>query len=86
VYVRLHGATKLYESGYSRRTLERWAARIDRFRNGIGKHEVFVYFDNDAKVRAPFDARTLMEIVHRPTSGRRRGAPSRVASKGAPSF
>jgi uncharacterized protein YecE (DUF72 family) len=63
VYVRLHGATKLYQSGYARRTLERWAARIDRWRER-NAHEVFVYFDNDAKVRAPFDARTLMGMVH----------------------
>ena len=27
--------------------------------------EVYVYFDNDAKVRAPFDARGLRERVHR---------------------
>ena len=70
VYVRLHGATKLYSSGYARRTLERWAARIDRWRSEAAGHEVFVYFDNDAKVRAPFDARTLMSIVH----GRANGA------------
>jgi uncharacterized protein YecE (DUF72 family) len=69
VYVRLHGATKLYVSGYGRRTLERWAERIDGWRKGArGGREVFVYFDNDAKVRAPFDARTLMGIVHGPAA------------------
>jgi uncharacterized protein YecE (DUF72 family) len=83
VYVRLHGATKLYASGYQRRTLERWAARIHGWRERNAKREVFVYFDNDAKVRAPFDARTLMEMVHRPALDdaptRRRPRPSRSA-------
>ena len=78
VYVRLHGATELYASGYGRRTLERWAARVERWRKG--RREVFVYFDNDAKVRAPFDARTLMGLVHSdnrrrsPRTGHRHGA------------
>lgn len=71
VYVRLHGATKLYVSGYGRRTLERWATRIERWREGPKRREVFVYFDNDAKVRAPFDAQTLMSLVH-PKAARRR--------------
>ena len=74
VYVRLHGATKLYASGYARRTLARWAERIERWRE---THEVFVYFDNDAKARAPFDARTLMEMVHRPAARRRYLHPTR---------
>jgi uncharacterized protein YecE (DUF72 family) len=64
VYVRLHGATKLYASGYARRTLARWAERIDGWSHRSGVRDVFVYFDNDAKVRAPFDARTLMQLVH----------------------
>ena len=70
VYVRLHGATRLYESGYARRTLQKWAHRIERWRREAESGEVFVYFDNDAKVRAPFDARTLMNLVH--------GAPERA--------
>jgi len=74
VYVRLHGATKLYESGYGRRSLERWAARIDGWRDASTRRDVFVYFDNDAKVRAPFDARMLMNIVHGPASRPRRPA------------
>ena len=78
VYVRLHGATELYASGYGRRTLERWAARIERWRKG--RRDVFVYFDNDAKVRAPFDARALMRLVH--ADGRRR-APRATRRHGA---
>jgi uncharacterized protein YecE (DUF72 family) len=72
VYVRLHGATKLYASGYARRTLERWAHRIEGFRSGRARREVFVYFDNDANARAPFDAQTLMGIVRRPAVDLRR--------------
>jgi len=56
VYVRLHGAKRLYESGYGPAALDEWAARIRRWRRG---REVFVYFDNDVKVRAPFDAINL---------------------------
>src|SRR5437588_6369742 len=71
VYIRLHGAEKLYVSGYGDRALDSWARRISLWRKGrqprnarlIGdrqtdgrSREVFVYFDNDAKVHAPFDA------------------------------
>lgn len=34
VYVRLHGDKELYASGYSAAALQRWAARIDRWRRG----------------------------------------------------
>ncbi|HEY1957316.1 MAG TPA: DUF72 domain-containing protein [Polyangiaceae bacterium] len=61
VYVRLHGATELYASGYSRRLLGKWAARIEpHLAEG---RDVYVYFDNDARVRAPFDARALRAIL-----------------------
>jgi len=86
VYVRLHGATKLYVSGYGRRTLERWAARIDRWREGPKKREVFVYFDNDAKVRAPFDAGALMNLMHGrgPAVVRKRSASSLALAPNEP--
>lgn len=57
VYVRLHGDKRLYVSGYGRAALDDWAARIARWRDG--GRDVFVYFDNDVKVRAPFDAMNL---------------------------
>jgi len=57
VYVRLHGDKRLYVSGYGRAALDAWAARIARWRDG--GRDVFVYFDNDVKVRAPFDAMNL---------------------------
>jgi uncharacterized protein YecE (DUF72 family) len=58
VYVRLHGDIKIYTSGYSERALVAWARRIRAWaKDG---HDVYVYFDNDVKVRAPFDALNLM--------------------------
>jgi uncharacterized protein YecE (DUF72 family) len=59
-YVRLHGAKELYVSGYSPSELRSWAARITGWRNA---RDVFVYFDNDVKVRAPFDALNLARIL-----------------------
>lgn len=74
VYCRLHGAEKLYVSGYSDEELDWWAGRIAHWRKGkqprgatlvsdqkatAGKRDVYVYFDNDAKVHAPFNAQTL---------------------------
>ena len=56
VYVRLHGDTELYASGYSDQALEAWAARC---RAWAGQGDVYVYFDNDAKGFAPYDALAL---------------------------
>src|SRR3546814_6260455 len=71
VYARLHGSEELYASGYEDAALDRWAARVRTWAAGResrdarriagqsperARRDVFVYFDNDAKVRAPFDA------------------------------
>src|SRR5437764_4325211 len=76
IYIRLHGAEKLYVSGYNDRALDWCANRIDHWRKGRQPRDaklisdrkidhrsrhVFVYFDNDAKVHAPFDAIRLSE-------------------------
>jgi uncharacterized protein YecE (DUF72 family) len=58
VYVRLHGDVKIYTSGYSDRALASWARRIRNWDKG--GRDVYVYFDNDVKVKAPFDALNLM--------------------------
>ena len=79
VYCRLHGSEQLYASGYDDKSLDLWAARVAAWARGrepadaryVTKHrgskkqarDVFVYFDNDAKVRAPFDAQGLMKRV-----------------------
>jgi uncharacterized protein YecE (DUF72 family) len=60
VYCRLHGDEQLYVSGYSDAALKEWAKRIRRWRRG---RDVFVYFDNDAKVHAPFDAQQLNRLL-----------------------
>ena len=56
-YARLHGDAELYVSGYSDEALDRWAERVRAWAEG--GRDVFVYFDNDVKVRAPFDAMAL---------------------------
>jgi len=61
VYVRLHGDVRIYTSGYSERALASWARRI-RGWDRAGR-DVYVYFDNDVKVRAPFDALNLMSML-----------------------
>ncbi|MDD5198626.1 MAG: DUF72 domain-containing protein [Terrimicrobiaceae bacterium] len=78
VYVRLHGAEKLYESGYTASALNTWSRRIVAWANGkkckeavlVTPHrarrirDIFVYFDNDTKVKAPRDARRLLAKLH----------------------
>jgi uncharacterized protein YecE (DUF72 family) len=64
VYARLHGADELYTSGYTPEALDHWAERVRRW-TGDGL-DAFVYFDNDAKVRAPYDAIGLIERVASP--------------------
>lgn len=59
VYVRLHGDKKLYVSGYGREALDAWAAKIEKWSRGRKARDVYVYFDNDVKVRAPYDAMNL---------------------------
>lgn len=56
-YARLHGDVELYVSGYTDEALDRWAQRVRGWLDG--GRDAYVYFDNDAKVRAPFDAMAL---------------------------
>lgn len=85
VYVRLHGAEELYASGYTEAALDNWAAKIGAWSKGgdapgapragpaapkRAKRDVFIYFDNDVKVRAPFDASQLAKKL-----GLRNSAP-----------
>lgn len=75
VYARLHGDEELYASGYSDAALDWWAKRFCAWSAGKepsdARHwsvkspvkrksrDLFIYFDNDVKVRAPFDAMSL---------------------------
>ncbi|MFZ0139597.1 MAG: DUF72 domain-containing protein [Aeromicrobium sp.] len=58
-YVRLHGDTELYASGYDADALDTWAASVREWADAGA--DVYVYFDNDMKVRAPYDAMALSE-------------------------
>jgi uncharacterized protein YecE (DUF72 family) len=74
-YCRLHGSEKLYVSGYDDAALDAWARRIRAWARGgepadaerinspmkrsPAKRDVFVFFDNDAKVLAPANAASL---------------------------
>jgi uncharacterized protein YecE (DUF72 family) len=58
-YVRLHGHTELYASGYSARSLDQWAERCTTW--AAAGRDVHVYFDNDARGRAPWDAVSLLQ-------------------------
>jgi uncharacterized protein YecE (DUF72 family) len=88
VYVRLHGEEELYVSGYTEASLDRWAEKIRAWARGgeapgakrVGSaakarkagRDVFVYFDNDVKVRSPYDAMNLawrLGIRPRPGEG-----------------
>ncbi|HET9984055.1 MAG TPA: DUF72 domain-containing protein [Longimicrobiales bacterium] len=86
VYVRLHGSEQLYASGYTDSELQWWADRIRTWRAGgwpadavrvegapspaARKRDVYVYFDNDAKVHAPGDAMRLAAMLASDGKGR----------------
>lgn len=57
-YARLHGEQELYTTGYDVEALDRWATWA-RAHLEAGR-DVYAYFDNDVKVRAPFDAMALI--------------------------
>jgi uncharacterized protein YecE (DUF72 family) len=85
VYCRLHGSKELYASGYDADVLNTWARRVVTWARGGEvydgrraskrdapkrmRRDVFVYFDNDMKVRAPFDAAQLRDRVHKLLGG-----------------
>ena len=60
-YVRLHGETELYASGYTDESLARWAGQCSAWLDE--GHDVHVYFDNDARGHAPHDAVRLRELL-----------------------
>jgi uncharacterized protein YecE (DUF72 family) len=95
VYCRLHGSVQLYASGYDDAALDGWAGRVRAWRaGGVPKdaallapaakrvrRDVFVYFDNDMKVKAPFDAQALMRRLH--VTGARAALPAPAAAEKA---
>jgi len=89
VYVRLHGDEELYVSGYTEKALREWTRKVSVWAKGKTParvktlarsaparkrgREVYVYFDNDVKVRAPFDAMSLAHRLHLGPKPRRLG-------------
>jgi uncharacterized protein YecE (DUF72 family) len=78
IYCRMHGSEILYASGYDDTALRQWAERAALWARGFepekpariggpakkhAKRDVFVYFDNDLKVRAPRDAHAFQKKV-----------------------
>jgi uncharacterized protein YecE (DUF72 family) len=79
IYVRLHGDEELYVSGYTPEALQSWARKIRAWQKGgdapgaelagprakpkASGRDVYVYFDNDVKVRAPYDAMALAHLL-----------------------
>lgn len=61
MYCRLHGKDHLYASGYDKKAINKWAKKLSVWRK---KREVFVYFDNTDKVKAPDNARTLSRLLN----------------------
>jgi uncharacterized protein YecE (DUF72 family) len=103
IYIRLHGDEELYVSGYTDSALDWWAKRIEAWRcgaepvdatrvGGAGRkcknRDVYVYFDNDAKVKAPFDALNLAarlggrSVSATPESLKTAGEPARQSWPG----
>jgi uncharacterized protein YecE (DUF72 family) len=89
VYCRLHGSQELYASGYDDAALDAWAARVTAWAMGgepddatrviarpaprRARRDVFVFFDNDAKALAPYDALNLIGRVSARFAGTHRG-------------
>jgi len=85
-YLRLHGAEQLYVSGYDDASLAAWAKKIRAWSTGKAagvdkltasppksmkkSRDVYAYFDNDVKVRSPYDAMRLSALLSlRPKPG-----------------
>jgi uncharacterized protein YecE (DUF72 family) len=88
IYVRLHGDEELYVSGYTPVALKHWERNLRTWHRGANLgavhrlaapaplrakgRDAFVYFDNDVKIRAPYDA---MSLAHNLGIGPKPGTP-----------
>ncbi len=61
VYIRFHGPTSLYTSGYSIEQLKQWALKIRKYAE---THDVYVYFNNDAKGHALDNVSALQSLLY----------------------
>lgn len=80
VYLRLHGSEELYVSGYDAASLDAWARKLRAWMSGreprdaqragsqraepSAGRDAYVFFDNDAKVHAPYDAMELADRLN----------------------
>ncbi|MGO4378509.1 DUF72 domain-containing protein [Pseudoduganella sp. RAF19] len=62
VYARLMDAQSEIETGYTKPALKKWATQAKKW--GEGERDVFIYFINGAKERAPAAAQTLLGILN----------------------
>lgn len=65
VYVRLHGPGNKYQGSYSDTTLNEWAKKCIKWSQ---TKDVFVYFDNDERGYAAFNAIRLKELIEKHNS------------------
>jgi uncharacterized protein YecE (DUF72 family) len=96
VYLRLHGAEQMYASGYTDSMLDWWADRIRAWSSGSeprdarkildkppkprSSRDIYIYFDNDMKVKAPFDAMALSRrLIQGQYARAGHGVPARQA-------
>jgi len=61
-YIRFHGREILYGSSYSEEELKKWAEQIENFLKR-GVERVYVYFNNDYRAFAVFNALKLKELL-----------------------
>ncbi len=64
VYIRFHGLAGGAAHDYTRAELKPWAEHIRR--QATRGHTVFAYFNNDANVRAPANAKLLIQMTESP--------------------
>jgi uncharacterized protein YecE (DUF72 family) len=76
IYARMHGQDKEFKKGYDKKTLEWWTNRVSLWTQGrqpadaecisdakpkAVKRDAFIYFDDEAKEYAPYDAMNLIQ-------------------------
>lgn len=61
IYIRLHGPGNKYEGSYTDTALQKWKRKCLEWQKK-GK-DVYIYFDNDQKGFAAFNAKTLLQMV-----------------------
>lgn len=96
VYARLHGDEEIYVSGYTEPALDEWERKVRRWSEGGNpqgtrlitpappvdkQRDVFIYFDNDVKTRAPFDAISLGQRFNLKPDDRTDFSPKRRSQK-----